>query len=88
MKERQAPFWLYGSGAVQLEVSAPAPTPAVCGSTACASTEQRVARGDAERRARGRGWHALVLEVPMLLDTTPPRGLRLERLGLDLFPGR
>jgi hypothetical protein len=29
----------------------------------------------------GAGWHAVVLELPRLLATQPPRGLRLERLG-------
>jgi hypothetical protein len=89
MKERQAPFWLYGSGAVQLEVSAPAPTPAVLwvdGVRVDRTTVSREATLNAE--LEGEGWHALVLEVPRLLDTTPPQGLRLERLGLDLFPGR
>jgi hypothetical protein len=89
MKERQAPFWLYGSGAVQLEVSAPAPTPAVLwvdGVRVDRATVSREATLNAE--LEGEGWHALVLEVPRLLDTTPPQGLRLERLGLDLFPGR
>jgi hypothetical protein len=89
MKERQAPLWLYGSGAVQLEVSAPAPTPAVLwvdGVRVDRTTVSREATLDAE--LEGDGWHALVLEVPSLLDTTPPQGLRLERLGLDLRPGR
>jgi hypothetical protein len=90
MKERQAPLWLYGSGAVQLEVSAPASTAAVLwvdGVRVDRALVSREAVLDAE--LEGDGWHALVLEVPRLLEaTTPPEGLRLERLGLDLAPAR
>ena len=88
MKERQAPFWLYGSGPVQLEVSAPAPTPAVLWVDGV-RVDRTVVSGETtlDGELEGGGWHALVLEVPRLLDTTPPRGLRLERLGLDLVPG-
>jgi hypothetical protein len=89
MKERQAPIWLYGSGPVQLEVSTPAPTPAVLWVDGV-PVERVVVENEAVLNAEleGDGWHALVLEVPQLLETTPPQGLRLERLGLDLFPPR
>lgn len=30
----------------------------------------------------GERWHAVVLEVPELLEGKPPRGLRLERLSV------
>jgi hypothetical protein len=89
MKERQAPIWLYGSGPVQLEVSSPAPTPATLWVDGV-RVDRTVVEGDAvlDAELEGDGWHALVLEVPELLDTAPPRGLRLERLGLDLVPAR
>ena len=86
MKERQAPIWLYGSGAVQLEVSTPAPTPAVLWVDGV-RVDRTLVEDEAVLNAEleGDGWHALVLEVPRLLETTPPQGLRLERLGLDLI---
>jgi len=37
---------------------------------------------EAEIRAELRAGRPVVLEVPALLETTPPRGLRLERLLL------
>jgi hypothetical protein len=88
MKERQAPFWLYGSGDVQLEVSAPAPTSAVLWIDGV-RVDQALVSGEATLAGRleDEGWHALVLEVPRLLDTTPAQGLRLDRLGLDLDAG-
>jgi hypothetical protein len=87
MKERQAPFWLYGSGPVQLEVSSPAPTPAVLWADGVRVDRALVSdRATLSADLEGGGWHALVLEVPRLLETTPPQGLRLDRLGLDLRP--
>jgi len=83
MDERQGPLWLYGSGTLRLAVSAAAETPAslwIDGErvdAALVSTEATLAG-----ELRGGGWHAVVLEVPALLETTPPRGLRLERLLL------
>ena len=74
---------------MQLEVSAPAPTPAVLWVDGVRVDRTTVSREETlNAELEGEGWHALVLEVPRLLDTTPPQGLRLERLGLDLFPGR
>ena len=72
-----------------MEVSAPSPTPAALWVDG-ARVEQTVVSREAvlEAELEGEGWHALVLEVPRLLETTPPQGLRLERLGLDLRPGR
>jgi hypothetical protein len=89
MKERQAPLWLYGSGAVQLEVSSPAPTPAVLWVDG-ARVDRAVVSDETvlDAELEGEGWHALVLEIPQLLDTKPPRGLRLDRLGLDLLTAR
>ena len=87
MKERQAPFWLYGSGPVQLEVSSPAPTPATLWADGVRVDRALVSdRTTLSADLEGGGWHALVLEVPRLLETTPPQGLRLDRLGLDLRP--
>jgi hypothetical protein len=31
----------------------------------------------------GSGWHALVLEVPQLLETEPPQGLELLEVALS-----
>jgi hypothetical protein len=89
MKERQAPIWLYGSGPVQLEVSTPAPTPAVLWVDGV-RVDRIVVDDEAVLNAEleGDGWHALVLEVPRLLETRPPQGLRLERLGLELVSPR
>ena len=35
-----------------------------------------------EAELKGDGWHAIVLEVPALLETAPPQGLELESLVL------
>jgi hypothetical protein len=83
MNERQGPLWVYGSGAVRLHVSAVART-----SASLWTDGQRVASaevdGDAmlESDLAGRRWHALVLEVPALFETSPPRGLHLDRIEL------
>ena len=85
MKERQAPFWIYGAGTLRVDVSAAGETPAtmwVDGGRADTTTvsETTTLQGElADER-----WHAVVLEVPELLDISPPEGLRLE--GLDLAP--
>jgi hypothetical protein len=82
-------MWLYGSGPVQLEVSAPAPTPATLWVDGV-RVDRTVVEDEAVLNAEleGGGWHALVLEVPRLLETTPPQGLCLERLGLELVSAR
>ena len=70
MRERQGPLWLYGAGPVRLDVSAVAETPA-----ALWVDGARLATLEGE--LDGEGWHALVLEVPRLLDADPPQGLTL-----------
>ena len=85
MDERQAPFWIYGSGMLRLAVSAVAETPAtlwVDGEI----VDRSVVDGSATYAAELEGdrWHAVVLEVPELLSTAPPEGLRLD--GLVLAP--
>ncbi len=83
MRERQGLLWLYGSGTVQLDVSAIAETPAALwvdgvrvDETVVAGTARLEAELDGER------WHALVLEIPRLLDADPPRGLMLGAIRL------
>jgi hypothetical protein len=79
MDERQGPFWIHGAGPVRLTVSAIAETPAtlwVDGERA--DVELVDGSVTLEGRLEGEGWHAIVLEVPELLDTAPPQGLELE----------
>ena len=83
MDERQAPFWMHGAGTLRLEVSAPDPTPATFWVDGEVVDRAQVAgRATFEAELAGAGWHAVVLEVPRLLDTAPPRGLELESLAL------
>jgi hypothetical protein len=83
MEERQGPLWIFGSGGLRLEVSAPARLPA-----ALWIDGQRVDTALLDGQATlggtlvGDRWHAVVLEVPELLATKPPRGLLLERIQL------
>ena len=84
MRERQGPLWLYGSGPVRLEVSASAETPAALWVDGARADETLVSvsgTASLEAELAGEGWHALVLEVPRLLDTEPPEALRLEAIG-------
>jgi hypothetical protein len=83
MDERQAPFWIYGEGRLRLAVSASEDTPSalwVDGEV----VDRALVRGHAvyEAELAGERWHAVVLEVPLLLETAPPRGLELESLTL------
>jgi hypothetical protein len=78
MRERQGLLWLYGSGPVRLEVSAIAETPAALWVDGRLVDETQVSGLDAlEGELDGEGWHALVLEIPRLLDAEPPQGLTL-----------
>jgi hypothetical protein len=86
MRERQGPLWLYGSGSVRLEVSAIAETPAVLWADGARVDQTLVpvsGRASLEADLDGEGWHALVLEVPRLLDTEPPQGLVLGGIRLQ-----
>ena len=78
MRERQGPLWLYGAGPVRLDVSAVAETPAALWVDG-ARVDETLVSGLAtlEGELDGEGWHALVLEVPRLLDADPPQGLTL-----------
>jgi hypothetical protein len=83
MEERQAPLWIFGAGTLELRVSTPAALEAglwVDGERLADSTVS----GEAPLRAelRGEEWHAVVVEIPELLPTSPPRGLRLEGVTL------
>jgi hypothetical protein len=83
MIERQAPFWLYGSGTLHLRVSAPAALDAAVWVDGRRVGDARVAReASLETPLTGPGWHAVVLEVPELLDTDRPRALQLDELDL------
>ncbi len=83
MDERQGPFWVYGSGTLRLTVSASSETPAslwVDGAKVDRTVVSEPVTLEAE--LVGEGWHAIVLEVPTLLSTSPPEGLHLNRLAL------
>ena len=83
MRERQGLLWLYGSGPVRLEVSAIAETPAALWVDGRLVDETQVSGLDAlEGELDGEGWHALVLEIPRLLDAEPPEGLTLTAAAL------
>jgi hypothetical protein len=87
MVERQAPLWIYGSGSLALAVSTPAPLDAtlwVDGERLGAVAVSEEVTLEAE--LKGRRWHAVVVEIPELLDTSPPRGLRLEGVRLSSEP--
>ena len=81
MRERQGPLWLHGSGVVQLQVSASAETPATLWIDGRRVDETRVSGTTTlEGELDGERWHALVLEVPRLLDAEPPEGLTLDAI--------
>jgi len=83
MSERQAPFWIYGRGRLELDLAAPGMTAAGVWVDGQKRRTLQVAGAAAVTvRLRGEGWHVVMLEVPKLLGTNPPRGLRLARLGL------
>jgi hypothetical protein len=83
MEERQGPLWLYGSGTAVLHVSTPAPTDAALWVDGRRVEDVRVTeRATLAAPLDDAGWHSIVLEVPELLETKPPRGLRLEQLEL------
>ena len=83
MKERQAPLWVYGSGTLALTVSAPEQMRAQIWVDGQVRENVSVSGSTALTTAlEGERWHAVVLEVPQLLDTRPPRGLRLSSLVL------
>jgi hypothetical protein len=84
MDERQGPLWLYGAGTVRVTVKAAAEVPAtlwVDGELAdrAVVASPTILAGELD----GSGWHALVLEVPQLLETEPPQGLELVEVALS-----
>jgi hypothetical protein len=84
MDERQAPLWIYGSGTLSLRIGAPGPTRAglwVDGER----LQDAVVTSEAtlETPLPGERWHSVVLEVPELAPTDPPRGLTLFELSLS-----
>jgi hypothetical protein len=83
MEERQAPLWIFGAGTLELRVSTPAPLAAglwVDGGR----LPDAIVRDEETLRVRleGERWHAVVVEIPELLPTSPPRGLRLRAVTL------
>jgi hypothetical protein len=84
MDERQAPFWVYGSGTLLLRVGAPEPLRAGLWLDGRRHADSEIGE---ERtlvtRLRGTRWHAVVLEVPKLVGTEEPRGLTLYELRLS-----
>lgn len=82
MDERQGPFWIHGEGSLALGVTAAAETPATLWIDGAVADRQQVDRSETLRgQLLGAGWHAVVLEVPELLDTGPPEGLRLQTVS-------
>jgi hypothetical protein len=83
MNERQGPFWVYGSGRLRLAVSTIAETPAALWVDGALVERALVAeRATLDAELDGEGWHAVVLEVPELVDATPPQGLELIAVAL------
>jgi hypothetical protein len=83
MDERQAPFWIYGAGALRLTVGTSSRTRATLWADG-ARVDGGLVSGTATFEAElvGDRWHAVVLEIPELLDLAPPQGLRLDGLVL------
>lgn len=80
MKQRQAPFWVYGSGSLTLVVTAPEPTRAYLWQGE--EYQPHTVRGETtiEVELEGEQWHRLMFQVPELFETTPPQGLELVRI--------
>jgi hypothetical protein len=81
MIEKQAPFWIYGDGLLELHVSAPGHVRARVWVNGREVEPVDVSRTATLRVAlEGVRWHSLTLQVARLFPTKPPSGLRLERL--------
>ena len=81
MTEPQAPFWIWGSGRLELGLDAPASTLALLRVDGKRAKSFVVAGPTTiEVELSGQGWHSLLLEIPRLFATEPARGLRLTRL--------
>ena len=80
MKQRQAPFWVYGSGSLTLVVTAPEPTRAYLWQGE--EYQPHTVRGETtiEVELEGEQWHRLMFQIPELFETTPPQGLELVRI--------
>jgi hypothetical protein len=87
MVERQAPLWIYGSGELEVGLTAPGETTASLWIDGRPRRSMRVAhRGSLVVPLGDEGWHAVLVEVPRLFPTKPPRGFRLESLTLRPAP--
>jgi hypothetical protein len=84
MKQRQAPFWIYGATRVELILTAPEPTDAFLWRGRTVTRRFHVDGPTTLRlRLRGERWHLLMLQVPELFRTKPPQGLELVRLSFE-----
>jgi hypothetical protein len=81
MVEREASFWIHGGGTLDLHVSAPGQTTAQVWVDGRPQDDVDVARTRTFTVPLGvERWHSIALEVPRLLRTKPPSGLRLVQL--------
>jgi hypothetical protein len=81
MKERDAPLWIFGEDDVEIELASPEPTFGFVHVDGGAATRFKVE--DTVTLAvelEGRRWHSIVIEIPALFPTTPPRGFEIVRL--------
>lgn len=83
MKQRQAPFWIYGSGRIELVVTAPEPTRAYLWQGDSYTPYSVRGRTKIEVDLPGERWHRLMFQVPELFLTTPPQGLELREIRHD-----
>ncbi|HYY76176.1 MAG TPA: hypothetical protein VE644_07655, partial [Gaiellaceae bacterium] len=84
MAERQGPLWVFGAGTLELDMSTPVALEA--GLWVDGEREPNVLVADEatlSAEIEGERWHAVVVEIPELLPTAPPRGLRLESVTLE-----
>ena len=83
MDERQAPIWVFGSGALSLRLGAPEPTQAALWIDGQRAPDTDIS---GERtlvtELHGERWHSIVVEVPRLLGADEPKGLTLYELEL------
>lgn len=83
MRALRAGLWIWGAGSLELRLEAPDAIEAQIRSSGSRSERVLVA-GEATVRLELREpeWHFVLLEVPKLLATDPPRGLELAELSL------
>jgi hypothetical protein len=83
MVEAQAPFWIHGTGTLELHVAAPGRVNARMWVDGRELEPVDVSRTATLLLPLGvSGWHSVTLEVARLFPTKPPSGLRIVRLLL------